>query len=90
MFSNQLHSSNELLKVMAGGDRRATHLSLQGEMPDQGTNMLLQLLPQNLCLGSSVEAKSLPDKLSVNAICSTETVFLQKQKRIKRISTITL
>lgn len=91
MFSNQLQSSSGLSKVMAGGKQKSSHLSLQREMPKQEGNTLLLFLTQNptqnLCLGSSVGAKPLLDKLSVNAMCSTETVFLQKQKRIKRINT---
>lgn len=46
MFSRQIHSSSQRPAVMVGGRQNRTHLSLQGEMPDQEENVLLKLTPQ--------------------------------------------
>lgn len=45
MLSRQIHSWSEEPEVMVGGRQSRTHLSLQGEMPDQAGNVLLQLAP---------------------------------------------
>lgn len=75
MFSNQLHSSSELLEVTAGGRQMSNPPQPRRRNARSGTE---HALTTSLCLGSSVGAKPLLDKLSVNAMCSTETVFLQK------------
>lgn len=74
MFSRQIHSSSEQPAVIVGRRQNRTHLSLQGEMPDQ-EGKALKTYSTNLCLGRYLEAEPLLDKLCVNATHSTETDF---------------
>lgn len=45
MLRRQIHSWSEEPEVMVRGRQNRTHLSLQGEMPDQAGNVLLQFAP---------------------------------------------